>query len=64
MHVTDYEFMSTFCEIAFRWMPQKNFNDNSSGSGESLMLSDSKPLTEPILIQIYIAIWHHWTTMS
>ena len=34
------------------------------GSGNGLVPSGNKPLLEPILIQIYVAIWRHYATMS
>ena len=34
------------------------------GSGNGFMLSNHKPLLEPMLIQIYVLTWHHWATMS
>ena len=34
------------------------------GLGNGLFPSSNKPLPEPMLIQIYNAIWHHKSTMS
>ena len=34
------------------------------GSGNGFVPAGNKPLPEPMLTQIYIAIWHHYTTMS
>ena len=33
-------------------------------SGNALVPSGNKPLPEPMLTQIYVAIWHHQATMS
>ena len=35
-----------------------------SVSGNDPVHSDSKPLPEPMLTQFYVAIWHHYATMS
>ena len=32
------------------------------GSGNDLLPSGNKPLPEPVLTEIYIAIWHHWVS--
>ena len=34
------------------------------GSGNGLVPSGNKPLPEPKLTHIYVAIWHHWAIMS
>ena len=34
------------------------------GSGNGLVLSGNKPLTEPMLIQIYVAKWRYYASMS
>ena len=34
------------------------------GSGNSLVPSGNKPLSVPMLTQIYVAIWRYWATMS
>ena len=34
------------------------------GLGNGLVLSGNKPLLEPILTRIYVAIWCHLATMS
>ena len=34
------------------------------GSGNGLTPSGTKPLPEPMLTQIFVAIWCHWPTMS
>ena len=36
----------------------------NSGSGNGLVPSDNKPLPEPMLRQIYVAIWRHQATMG
>ena len=36
----------------------------SIGSCNGLVLSGNKPLPEPVLTQIYVAIWNHWSTTS
>ena len=48
-HILLIKFMTT-CEIGFRWMPQNTINDNGS------VQSGNKPLPEPMLTQIYVAI--------
>ena len=40
----------TTCEIGLRWMPQITINDNGS------VQSGNKPLPDPMLTQIYVAI--------
>ena len=47
-------------EIDLRWMPkdsENTFDDVNIGSGNGLVLSGSKPLPEPMLIQINVVIW-------
>ena len=39
-------------------MPQDFANDVNIGSGNGMVPSDNKPLPEPMLTQIYVAIWH------
>ena len=34
------------------------------GSGNGLVPSGNKPLPEPMVTQICVAIWRHWATMS
>ena len=34
------------------------------GSGNGLVPSGNKPLPEPMLTQISVAMWHHYATMS
>ena len=53
------DFLSIFCEIALRRMHWFNI-----GSGNGLLPSGNKPLTEPVLTQIYGAIWLHYATTS
>ena len=57
------KFVSISTEIALWWIPQNTFDDNI-GSGNGLVPSGSKPLPEPMLTQIYVAIWHLEATMS
>ena len=41
-------------------MPQNTFDYVSIGSGNGLVTPSNKPLlSEPMLTQIYVAIWHH-----
>ena len=41
-------------------MPQDLTDDKSNiGSGNGLVPSGNKPLPEPMLTQIYVAIWRH-----
>ena len=48
------------CEIALRWMPYNLSNVKVYiGSGNGLVPSGNKPLPEPMLTQIYVAIWCH-----
>ena len=56
---------STNCQIALRRTPQ-NPSDNKPALVQAMALVPSgiKPLLEPILTYIYVAIWHHWATMS
>ena len=44
----------------FMWMPQNTFNDKST----MVQMMDYKQLPTLMLIQFYIAIWHHWTRIS
>ena len=34
------------------------------GSGNGLLLSGNKPLSEPMLTQIFVAIWRHQATVG
>ena len=55
------DILSISCEIAIRWMPLDLPGDQSNfGSGNDLVPSDTKPLPEPMLTQIYV----HWATTS
>ena len=57
--------LGTLWEIALRRMPQDLTGDKSTLVQENgLVSSGNKPLPEPMLTQIYVAIWRHWTTMS
>ena len=40
-------------------MSQDFADDVNIGSGNGMVPSDNKPLPEPMLTQIYVAIWHH-----
>ena len=44
--------ISTSREIALRWMLQNTFDEVNIGSGNGLVPSGSKPLPDPVLIQI------------
>ena len=45
------------CEIVLTWMPQDLTDDKVNiGSGNGLVPSGNKPLPEPMLTQIYVAI--------
>ena len=44
------------CEINLRWMSQ-GLTDDNIGSGNGLVPSGNKPLSEPMLTQIHVAIW-------
>ena len=45
-------------------MPMGLIDDVSIGPGNGLVPSGNKPLAEPMLTQIYVAIRHHQATMS
>ena len=47
-------------------MPQKNalLVISNIGSGNSLVPSSNKPLTDPMLTPAYVAIWRHYATIS
>ena len=51
------------CEIVLRGMQQSTFDDKSK-SGNGLGLSGTKPLSEPMLTQIYAAKWRHLAARS
>ena len=44
-------------EIALRWM-SLDFTDGKSTLVQVMAWCSTKPLPEPMLIQIYVAIWH------
>ena len=44
------------CEIAIRWIPLDLSENVNTGPGDSLVPSGSKPLPEPMLTQITVAI--------
>ena len=48
------KFMSTSCEIALRYMPQKTFDEIGLGNG--LVLAGNKPWPEALLTQIHFAV--------
>ena len=51
---------STSCEIAHRWMPQNTLMISQHWlTCNGLVPSGNKPLPEPMMIQIYVAIWCH-----
>ena len=52
------KFMDTSCEIAINSMPQ-NTRDVNTGLGNGLLPKGNNPLPEPMLTQIYVAIWSH-----
>ena len=54
--------MSTSREIAYRQMPGNTYVN--IGSGNALVPSGIKPLPEPMLTHMYVAIWHHQAAMS
>ena len=53
-------------EIALRWMPLDLTDDKSTLVQviNGLVPSGNKPLPEPMLTQISVAIWQHKATMS
>ena len=50
--------MSTSSEIILRWMPEKTFCGKLT-LVPVMVPSGKKPLLEPVVIRIYIAIWRH-----
>ena len=40
-------------------MPQNTIEKSNISSGQGLVPSGNKPLPEPMLTQIYIAMWRH-----
>ena len=51
---------SISCEIALIWMPLGlHWWSVNIGSGNGLVTSGNKPLPEPMLTQIFVAIWCH-----
>ena len=55
--------MSTSYENVLSWMPQNTFADNND-SGNGLLPSGNKPLPEPMLTQMHVAILRHQVTMT
>ena len=51
-HMLWIKFLSTPCETALRWMPQDIFDD----TGYGWVLSGNKPLFEPMMTLILVAI--------
>ena len=45
-------------------MSQDLTDEVNFGSGKGLVPSGNKPLSEPMLTKIYVAIWRHQATMS
>ena len=56
---------ATSSKIAFRWM-SLDFTDEKSTLVQlvALVPSGKKPLAEPILTHVYVAIWRDKTTMD
>ena len=46
------DILSIFVTLELKWKPQ----DFTDGSGNGLVLSGTKPLTDPILTKFYVAI--------
>ena len=56
------KFCSTSCETALRWVPQNTFDDVNIDSGNGLVLSGNKLLSELMVTQLYVAICHHYAS--
>ena len=52
--------LSIPCESALRWMTGHYWWQVNIGSVNGLVPSGTKPLPEPMLANIYIAIWHQY----
>ena len=64
-HILQIKFIRISCEITLMWMPQNLTNEKVNiGSGNGLMPSGSKPLPEPVLTKIYVAIWPQWVNLN
>ena len=55
-------FRSSYANVLIR-MPKDLTDDVNIGSGNGLLSSSHLPLLEPMLTQIYVAIWHHKATV-
>ena len=49
------DFLGILCEITLSEMPQSTFH----GESTLIQAGDTKPLPDPVLAQIYVAIWRH-----
>ena len=59
------KFMSTYCTITPKWIPQNTFYDKSAlVQLMGLMPSSNKQLSEPTLNQFNGTIWRHKATMG
>ena len=71
LHICNFQ-----TDFSYRWLrhllwncPHMNVNGLhwwlvNISSGNGLVPSSNKPLPEPMLTQIFVAIWCHWATMS
>ena len=50
--------------VAIGWIAKESTDDKLTIVCNGLEQSDDKPLAEPMLTQIYLAIWRHWATMD
>ena len=55
------EFLSDSRETAFKYVHQDPIDDklNLVGTGKGLVPSGNKPLLEPMLTQIFVAMWRY-----
>ena len=52
--------MSAPSEIGLRWMPENTYDQKSPiFSDNALLWSGNKPLSEPMLAQVYVAVWRN-----
>ena len=56
------KIFSVSIRILIKYIAAGLTDDVSFSSGNGLMLSGNKPL--PVLMQTYVAIWHHKATMT
>ena len=59
--ILQIDVMSVYLEIALIWRlqnPQVNID-----SGNGFVPSGNKPLHESMFTQIFVALWHHYTTV-